>query len=109
MRRAETLARTPAVKDVENEVSRFQSKKGLRALVALVASALPGNQVPDGRAAGAGSGMFVRLDFFSRGFLTHGLDAQPDFFLFGIHLYDLEVVLLPGFERHRLPVGIDRF
>src|SRR5580692_1699468 len=52
--------------------------------------------------------MLVRLDLRARSFLADGLDAEPDFLFFLIHLDDLEFVLLSGFKGQGLAVGVDR-
>jgi len=80
-------------------------------LVAVAAGALPRDQVADGGAVGRGRGrgVFVRLDLLARSFFANGADAQANFLLFLIHLDDLEIVFVAGFEMHRLSVAIDGF
>jgi hypothetical protein len=43
--------------------------------------------------------MLISLDFRTRSFLTHSLNAEPDFLFFLIHFDDLEVVLLSRLEQ----------
>src|ERR1044071_10290531 len=79
-------------------------------LVLIVAGALPVDDIAQrGGSAGAGSRMLVRFHVSAAGFFTHRAQTQPNFLLFGIHLDDLEVVLLTGIKLHARAGGICSF
>src|SRR5271165_3693138 len=79
-----------------------------KSLVVLVAGALPGDQLADGR-TGARDRLLVSFDLGSRSLFADGADAEADLLLFRAHLDDFEVVLNAGFKMQRLTVAIDCF
>ena len=54
------------------------------------------------------AGMLVGFHFRAGSLFAHGANAESDLLFFRIHLHDLEIVLLSGFESHGLAVGILR-
>src|SRR5579863_533985 len=91
------------------DVAGYVSTEVSTHLVVLAPGALPRHQFADGGTAGTRDRMLIGLHFGTRSFLTYGLDAEPDFLFFLIHLDDFEVVLLSGLEGQGLAVAIHRF
>src|SRR5215471_7113158 len=52
--------------------------------------------------------MLVRFDFLARSFFAHCSDAEADFLLFLVHLYDLELILLAGLQVELSSMFINR-
>src|ERR1022692_3814699 len=77
-------------------------------LVVLVAGALPGDQLTDGR-TGARYRLLVSLDLGAGSFFADGADAESHLLFFRAHLDDLEIVLDTGFKVQGLPVSVHGF
>src|SRR5215467_15357722 len=99
----------PGARGTKNasRLERRLGEKSARALVVLVAGALPGDQLADGR-AGARDRLLVGFDFRPRGLLADGPDAETYFLLFRIHLDDLEVVFHARLQVQRRAVLVGR-
>src|ERR1019366_1606542 len=81
-------------------------------LVVFVAGALPRHELANRRATAGrgGSGGLVSLDIFARGlFAPHGTDAESHFLFGRVHLDDLELELLVGFQLDGSAVSVRRF
>src|ERR1019366_8220579 len=82
------------------------------ALIVFVAGALPRHELANGRASAGrgGRGSLVGLDIAARGlFATHGTNAESHFLFGGVHLDDLELELLTGFQLDGLAMRVRRF
>src|ERR1019366_7923706 len=82
------------------------------ALVVFVAGTLPRHELANrrARAGRCGRRSFVGLDIAARGlFATHGTNTEPHFLFGRVHLDDLELELLTGFQLDGLALRVRRF
>src|SRR6201995_6159413 len=82
-------------------------------LVLIVACTLPVDDISQRcsatTAAGAGCRMLIGFHIGTAGFFTHRTQAEADFLLFGVHLDDLKVMVLSGFQLYAGASGIRGF